>query len=91
MLHAKFQDHSTISHLVLEKTILKVCTIHGRSGHLSRVTWTIYTNFRSLCPRRFHMKFGFDWPIGGENLLKWLTDGRTPEHAHCVCLAAQLS
>ena len=32
--------------------------------HVGHVTWTMYTNFRSPFPFRFHIKFGFDWPSG---------------------------
>ena len=54
----------------------RVFTIYGRSGHLSHVTQTPRTNFRSPDPWRLHMKFGFDWPsgFGEEDLWKWWTD-----------------
>ena len=44
------------------KRFLKVFTIYGHGSHLGRVTWTIYIYFLSAFPRRFHIKFGFDWP-----------------------------
>ena len=69
-----------IGFLVLEKKIFKIFTIYGHGGHLGHVTWTIYINFRSPFPRRFHIKFGFDWPSGfrEEDLLNGgrTTDGR---------------
>ena len=62
MPHAKFQDHRTSGsgeedfkgfyHMSWQPCDLAVI------GH---VTWTIYKNFRSPFPRRFHIKFGFDW------------------------------
>ena len=61
MLHAKFQDHRTSSS---EKKIFKKFTIYGHGGHLGRVTWTIYRNFRSPFAKRLHIKFDFDWPSG---------------------------
>ena len=61
MLHVKFQDHRTSGSG--EERFLKffyhICIWRG--GHLGLVTWTIYINFLSHFPRRFHMKFGFDW------------------------------
>ena len=58
---------------VQEKKIFKgFFTIYKHGGHLDHVRWTIYTNFGVPFPRRFHIKFGFDWPSGlrGEDLLK---------------------
>ena len=49
--------------LVLEK-IFKVFTINGHDGHLGHVTCTIYIKFLNHFPRRIHIKFGIDWPIG---------------------------
>ena len=60
MLHAKFQDLRTFGSGV--EDILRFFTIYGHGGHLGHVSWTIYINFRSPFPRRFHIKFGFDWP-----------------------------
>ena len=62
MLHAKFQDHRTSGSG--GEDFFKVFTIYGHDGHLGHVTWTIYINFRSPFPMRFHIKFGFDWPSG---------------------------
>ena len=58
-----------------KRRFFKVFTIYGHDGHLGHETWTINTNFRSLFPRRLHIKFGFDWPSGfrGEDFLKWWT------------------
>ena len=50
--------------LDLEKKILKVFTINGHGGHIGHVTCTIYINFLSHFPRKIHMKFGIEWPIG---------------------------
>ena len=47
-----------------EEDFLRFLSIYGHGGHLSHVTWTIYTKFRSPFPRRLHIKFGFDWPSG---------------------------
>ena len=62
MLHAKFQDHRTISSV--ERRALKVFTIYGYGGHLDHETWTNNINFLSTFPRRLHMKFGIDWSSG---------------------------
>ena len=62
MLHAKFQDHRTSGSR--EEDFFKVFTIYWHGGQLGHVTWTTYINFRSPFPRRLHIKFGFDWPIG---------------------------
>ena len=62
MLHAKFQDHRTSDSG--GEDFLRFFTIYGHGGHLGHVTWTIYINFRSLFPRRLHIKFGFDWSSG---------------------------
>ena len=59
MSNAKLQDHRTYGSG--EEDFLKVFTIYVHDGH---VTWTFYINFLSPFPRRFHMKFGFDWPSG---------------------------
>ena len=44
--------------------LVLVFAIHSHDGHLVHVTWTIYTNFRSIFLRMRHMKFGIDWPSG---------------------------
>ena len=61
MLHAKFQDHWTSGS---GEEDFKAFTIYGHGGQLGHVTWTIYINFRSPFPKRFNIKFGFDWPSG---------------------------
>ena len=83
MLHAKFRGNRPAGSG--EKYFFKDFSPYNNNykhgGHLDHVTWTIYTNFEVPFPRRFHIKFGFDWPSGlrGEDLLKWWTDdGRTP-------------
>ena len=62
MLHSKFRRNVPAGSG--EEDFFKVLTIYGHDGHLGHETWTIYTNFRSLFPRRLHIKFGFDWPSG---------------------------
>ena len=62
MLHAKCQDHRISGSG--EEDFLKVFTIYGHGGHLGHVTCTIYINFLSHFPRRIHMKFGINWPVG---------------------------
>ena len=47
-----------------EEDFSRVFTIYERSGHLGHVTKMPRTHFRSLYPRRLHIKFGFDWPSG---------------------------
>ena len=70
MLHTKFRENRS---QVLEKTFEGFFTIYGRGGHLGRVSQVRRTNFRSLYPRRLHIKFGFDWPSGfGEDDLRAL-------------------
>ena len=49
MLHAKFNDHRTISSV--GEDFFKVCAIYGRGGHLGHETWTIYINSLSPPPR----------------------------------------
>ena len=62
MLHTKFRENRPAGSGV--DNFLRVFTIYGRGGHLGHVTQKPRTNFRSPYPRRFHIKFGFDWPIG---------------------------
>ena len=45
MLHAKFQDHRTISSV---GDVLKVVTIYGHGDHPGHVVWTICINFFPL-------------------------------------------
>ena len=44
-LHAKFQDHRLFGSV--EEVFLKVFAIYSHGGHLSHVTFTIFTNFNS--------------------------------------------
>ena len=67
MLHTKIREHRPAGSG-------EDFTIYGRGDHLSHVTWTIYTNFRSAFPRRLYIKFGFDWPSGFRPLK--MVDGR---------------
>ena len=58
-----------ISPLVPEKKIFEgffftFFTIYWHGGNLGHVTNMPRTKFRSLYPRRLHIKFGFDRPIG---------------------------
>ena len=76
MLHTKPQGHWPFGSG--EEDFWRVFTIYGRSGHLSNVTQTLWTNFCSPIPLRLHMKFGFDWPSGfGEEVVwkVWTDDG----------------
>ena len=57
MLHAKFHENRPAGSR--EEDFWRVFTIYGRSGHLGQVTQMPWTNFRSLYPRRLHIKFGF--------------------------------
>ena len=61
MLHAKCQDHRISSS---REEDFKGFTIYGHGGHLGHVTCTIYINFLSHLPRRIHMQFGIDIPVG---------------------------
>ena len=62
MLHAKCQDHRISGSG--EEDFLKVFTIYEHDGKIGHETYTIYINFLSHFPRRIHMKFGIDWPLG---------------------------
>ena len=70
MLHAKFQDHRTYGSGEEDSKGLKgsllfyyfYYTVYRHGGNLGHVTWTININFLYPLPRRFHIKFGFDWP-----------------------------
>ena len=54
-----------ISPLVPEKKIFEgFFTIYWYGGNLGHLTNMPRTKFRSLYPRRLHIKFGFDRPIG---------------------------
>ena len=66
MLHTRFRENRPAGS---GEDFGRVFTIYGRGGHLGHVTQVPRTNFRSPYPRRFHIKFGFDWPSGfGEDL-----------------------
>ena len=60
MLHAKFQDHMTISSVEED---FNTFTRYGHGGHLGHVIWTIYINLFSF-QMRLHMEFGFNLPSG---------------------------
>ena len=62
MLHTKFCGNQSAGSG--EEYFLRVFNIYGRGGHLGHVTRIPRTNFRSLNPRRFLIKFGFDRPSG---------------------------
>ena len=68
MLHTKIRENLPAGSG--EEDFLRVCIIYGRDGHLGHVTQMPRTNFRSLYPRRLHIKFEFDWPsgFGGEDV-----------------------
>ena len=61
MLHAKFRGNQTFGS---GEDFLRVFTIYGCGGHLCHVTQMPRKNFCCLYPRRLHIKFVFDWPIG---------------------------
>ena len=68
--------------LVAEKKIFYVFTIYGHGGHIGRVPWNIWTNFRFPIPWRLHMTFCFNRPSGfrKEDVWKcWHTYVRTTE------------
>ena len=65
MPNAKIKYHRTSGS---EEDLKVIFTMHGYGGHLGHVTWTICLNFHSPFLRRFHDKFGFDWPSGSEDL-----------------------
>ena len=63
MLHVKFQDNRTYGPGTEGLCLcFSLYTIYRHGDHLGHMTWTIYINFRFPFPRRFHMKFGIDWP-----------------------------
>ena len=45
---------------------LRFFTIYWHGGNLGHVTNMPRTKFRSLYPRRLHIKFGFDRPLASE-------------------------
>ena len=60
MFHTKFQDHGTSGSE--EEEFLKVSAIYGLGGHLGHVPKTILIILLFPFPKRFDIKFGFDWP-----------------------------
>ena len=67
MLHTKFRGKRPAGSG--EEDFLMVFTIYWRGGHLGHVTQMPRTKYRSLYPRRLHIKFGFDWQSSfGEDL-----------------------
>ena len=61
MLHTKFRENRPAG---FGEDFRRVFTIYGRGVHLGHVAQMPRTNFRSLYPRRLHIKFGFDWASG---------------------------
>ena len=59
MLHTKFPGnrHARPG----EEDFCRGFTIYGCGGHLGNVNQMSRTNFRLPYPRRFHIKFSFDW------------------------------
>ena len=64
VLHAKFQDYRTSGSGEEDFKGFYHIHMYGHGGHIGHVTYTIYINFLSHFPRRIHMKFVIDWPIG---------------------------
>ena len=60
-----------ISQPVPEKIFEGFFTIYWYGGNFGHVTNILRTKFRSLYPRRLHIKFGFDWPIGSGALVSY--------------------
>ena len=89
MLHTKFRGSRPAGSRV--EDFWRVFTIYGRGGHLGHVTQMPRTNFCFPNPRRLHIRFGFDWPIGFREEDVWncerrttTTDGRTPDHEYTI-------
>ena len=61
MLHTKFRGNQSAGS---GEDFRRVFTIYWRGGNLGHVTNMLRTKFLSIYPRRFHIKFGFDQPIG---------------------------
>ena len=53
------------------RRFLKVFTIYGHGSHLGQLIMTILAIFRSLVPRRLHMKFEQHWPRGFRGGVIW--------------------
>ena len=62
MLHTKLRENRPA--VSGEEDFRRVFTIYGRGGHLGHVTQMPRTKYRSIYPRRLHIKFGIDWPSG---------------------------
>ena len=62
MLHTKFRGNQSAGSG--EEDFEGVFTIYWHGSNLGHVTNMPRTKFRSLYPRRLHIKFGFDRPIG---------------------------
>ena len=62
MLHTNFRENRPTSSG--EEDFEGFFTIYGCGGHIGPVTQMQRTNFRSLYPRRLHIKFGFDRASG---------------------------
>ena len=63
MLLTKFRGNQSAGSRE-EDFFLTFFTIYWHGGNLGHVTNMPRTKFRSLYPRRLHIKFGFDRPIG---------------------------
>ena len=62
MLHTKFRGNQPAGSR--EEDFRRVFAIYWCGGHLDHVTQMPRTKFRSPCPRRLHIKFGFDRASG---------------------------
>ena len=62
MLHYKFRENRPTGSGV--EYFEGFFTIYGRGGYLGHVTQMPRAKYRSPYPRRFHIKFGFDWQSG---------------------------
>ena len=62
MLHTKFPGNQSAGSG--EKVFEGLFTIYWHGGNLGLVTNMPRTKFCSLFPRRLHIKFGFNRPIG---------------------------
>ena len=75
MLHTKFRGNQFACSG--EEDFLKgFLSIYWHGGNLGHVTNMPQTKFRSLYPRRLHIKFGFGRPIGLLRRLLKMVDGR---------------
>ena len=62
MLHVKFQDHRTSGSG--EEDFLRFLPYMGMAATLVMLPKPFIQTFVFPFPRRLHIKFGFDWPIG---------------------------